>query len=274
MHRCRRRISLSSRIRSGRPRLAFLAIVAAVLVAGAWGGLIAARGSFIDELHATLAGAAWRGDTALAGGVYPRLVAESFARPSAEVAAAQLAREWLEIGTTRDGSVTVFERGSRTLYLDHHAARLELAIPGACSAIAARFPETAPDEWLQFGVTPLRAMGMIEHPVESTAVEPCAQSGYWIASRAAPQVFFRGQAGGANDVYFSMSRGAGGNHPGRRVRLAPGLGEGFVESVASRITLTWDRGTYTYIYQGASLRAAKMTACMMMWPVAACSLLN
>lgn len=232
------------------------------VVAGVTSGLAVARLAFVKELHDALPSAVWIGTAELSEGLYPELVHQQFAEPTIDRAMSILSEHWIYVASTRDGSMNVFRRGNRTLFLEQsNPPRLELISQNPCSALSAPFPATAPDDWLQFGTSPGSVLGALAHPLQQLLLTPCPGSGYWVRSPSNAGAIFRMYG---VTSYLSITPGGASPISGESIRIA-GIGLGEIEQTPVGPIVRWQHG-FAYTYQTASIADAQRTACMTVWP--------
>lgn len=242
-----------------------------IAAAGMITGVLVARQGFEHELHDALPTATWLAEPRFSTGLYPHLIAQQFSAPTAEMAAAVLGEHWVLVGSTRDGLITAFRGGSRTLFLEHGTpAVLELVADDPCSALAAPLPMPPPSDWLQFGTSPLIALDRVGHPITDISLAPCPRSGYWVRSPSSLGVVFRSTESGS---YLLIGPLPAERLSGTEVPLAPGLGSGRLERSPYGPILEWQRGL-EFSYFTSTVVDAQRTACMTIWPAPVCAFLH
>jgi len=112
----------------------------------------------------------------------PRLVWRDLPNYDLNFLRSRVTQSWLPIASNRLGTVHVFSRPGRFLYLsrDETHPRAELQRTAPCNPLTVAFPERPPDLWLQFGTSPSHAVEASEMLFGGFEIKPCPVLGYWI----------------------------------------------------------------------------------------------
>lgn len=263
---------------------AFARIGAAVLLGAVGTGLLAQaalHSGFENELLSVLPGTRWSGALADAGGTRPTLVWRSFAAPSGDTARSWIGENWHLVARTRSGTVTVFTRPGRTLYLvttDPLTSVLALQRSGGCGSQDTSFPEPPPDDWLQFGAAPSQAVGALDGRWPDLTFSECVARGYWtvsqggpLGSRSVPVARFVPADAPARAFLISTHLFIAGSQGSDRVDLGLGQAAAFDRTPGGG-ELRWESAgaQYRYVAVPHDLKAMSATACRTLRPAVFC----